>query len=359
MVERKWLRKQKTSVARKIAQDSSTASKHTISPAMIQRALEDPSPDNLTPEVVASLQESHGNAFVNSLVGGNNKVSGGLAHPIQAKLTVTPAGDQYEQEADAVAAQVVQTMNNGGGQSETAQRAGEEEELQMKRISRVEEEELMQGKRIDRAGEEEELQMKRIDRMEEEELQMKRIDRYTPEEDPAADVPDNDPGPVDNEPEQDPVAPMPNERPENVPVVGNDAEEELQMKRIQREGEEEELQMKRIQRAEDPMGGMEVSQDIENAIQQKAGSGNPLPDTVKGPMENAMGADFSNVRVHNDNESDALNKSVAAKAFTTGSDIFFGKDEFKPNSKDGQELLAHELTHVVQQTGAQRKEKED
>jgi hypothetical protein len=78
-------------------------------------------------------------------------------------------------------------------------------------------------------------------------------------------------------------------------------------------------------------------------------------------MEGAFGADFSGVRVHTDSKSDSLNRSVQAKAFTTGSDIFFRSGTYQPASSGGQELLAHELTHVVQQGGAsvQRRDNDD
>ena len=65
-----------------------------------------------------------------------------------------------------------------------------------------------------------------------------------------------------------------------------------------------------------------------------------------------MGADFSGVRVHTDTQSDQLNRSIQAKAFTTGQDVFFRSGEYNPGSKGGQELIAHELTHVVQQNGS-------
>jgi hypothetical protein len=55
--------------------------------------------------------------------------------------------------------------------------------------------------------------------------------------------------------------------------------------------------------------------------------------------------------VHTDSQSDQLNKSIQAKAFTTGQDIFFRQGAYEPNSRGGQELIAHELTHVVQQNG--------
>ncbi|MBR8841045.1 MAG: DUF4157 domain-containing protein [Stigonema ocellatum SAG 48.90 = DSM 106950] len=68
-------------------------------------------------------------------------------------------------------------------------------------------------------------------------------------------------------------------------------------------------------------------------------------------MVQAFGTDFSGVKVHTDSRSDHLNKSVQARAFTTGQDIFFRQGEYSPGSHSGQELLAHELTHVVQQNG--------
>jgi hypothetical protein len=91
--------------------------------------------------------------------------------------------------------------------------------------------------------------------------------------------------------------------------------------------------------------------DIETSIQQSRGSGQPLPDDIKQPMEQAFGADFGGVRVHTDGKSDNLNKSIQARAFTTGQDIFFRQGEYSPGSSTGKELLAHELTHVVQQNG--------
>ena len=68
-------------------------------------------------------------------------------------------------------------------------------------------------------------------------------------------------------------------------------------------------------------------------------------------MGQAMGADFGGVRVHTDVRSDQLNQSIQAKAFTTGRDVFFRQGEYKPGSREGLELIAHELTHVVQQRG--------
>jgi hypothetical protein len=69
-------------------------------------------------------------------------------------------------------------------------------------------------------------------------------------------------------------------------------------------------------------------------------------------MEPVFGADFSQVRVHTDTQANTLNRTLSARAFTTGRDIFFRQGEYRPGSSTGQELIAHELTHVVQQGGA-------
>lgn len=98
--------------------------------------------------------------------------------------------------------------------------------------------------------------------------------------------------------------------------------------------------------------GGEVAPEVEQAIQQARGGGWPLDRQVQASMEDAFGADFGQVRVHTGPQADALNQSLSARAFTTGHDIFFGEGQYNPQSSAGQELLAHELTHVVQQRGA-------
>ena len=98
-------------------------------------------------------------------------------------------------------------------------------------------------------------------------------------------------------------------------------------------------------------GDEEVTPEFEQAIQSARGSGQPLDSNVRAQMEPAFGADFSSVRVHTDHRADSLNRSVDARAFTTGRDIFFRQGEYKPGSTTGEGLIAHELTHVVQQKG--------
>jgi hypothetical protein len=101
----------------------------------------------------------------------------------------------------------------------------------------------------------------------------------------------------------------------------------------------------------DMMGGAEVSSDVESRIQAARGSGSPIAENHRAKLESAFGTDFSGVRVHTDGKADKLNQSMQARAFTTGQDIFFRQGEYQPGSKEGQSLLAHELTHVRQQRG--------
>ncbi len=98
-------------------------------------------------------------------------------------------------------------------------------------------------------------------------------------------------------------------------------------------------------------GQVEVQPDIERAINARRGGGQPLDSGVRGRMEPAFRADFSGVRVHTDAEADNLNRSLNARAFTTGRDVFFRSGAYNPGSSTGRELIAHELTHVVQQAG--------
>ena len=214
--------------------------------------------------------------------------------PIQAKLTIGQPGDKYEQEADSVADRVMAMSEPAQVQREEL--GEEEEELQMKPLADtisplVQREELPE--------EEEELQMKPEDNLvqreelpEEEELQMKSVDNSIQRE----------------------------ELPE----------------------EEEELQMK-----QSALSTQTATPDLESQLNSSKGGGNSLSDDVRSFMEPRFGADFSGVRVHTGSDAVQMNQGVNAQAFAHGSDIYFGAG--KAPGKDA--LTAHELTHVVQQTG--------
>jgi hypothetical protein len=90
---------------------------------------------------------------------------------------------------------------------------------------------------------------------------------------------------------------------------------------------------------------------VERAVDSARGGGEPLAREVRSPMEASFGADFGHVRVHRDEAAAGLARQLGARAFATGSDVFFGAGNFDPSRSAGRELLAHELAHVVQQTG--------
>jgi hypothetical protein len=140
--------------------------------------------------------------------------------------------------------------------------------------------------------------------------------------------------------------------------IPEEEEEELQMRSapagqvaLQRQelpGEEEELMMKRDDQRVGPQGG-QVPPEAAAAIRRARGGGRPLTGPLVEQMSASLGHDFSGVRVHTDAEADALNQQLQAKAFTSGSDIFFRRGEYTPGSLGSRELIAHELSHAAQQ----------
>jgi hypothetical protein len=88
---------------------------------------------------------------------------------------------------------------------------------------------------------------------------------------------------------------------------------------------------------------------IVQRIAEEKGSGQPLEPKARSEMEAAFNRDFSGVRIHTDVIADKLSKELDAEAFTSGKDIFFKKGTYAPQQSQGKELLAHELTHTMQQ----------
>ena len=95
----------------------------------------------------------------------------------------------------------------------------------------------------------------------------------------------------------------------------------------------------------------EVHPDVQSTIDATRGGGGSLDGGVADRLSPSLG-DLSDVRVHTGDTADALNSAVAARAFATGTDVYFAQGEYKPNTSDGDRLIAHELAHVVQQRGA-------
>lgn len=96
----------------------------------------------------------------------------------------------------------------------------------------------------------------------------------------------------------------------------------------------------------------EPARDAIAHLQRSPSHGKPLPLPTRTRYESAFGRSFAHVRVHTRQEAADLNQALQAHAFTRGSDIYFARGQYDPSSASGQHLLAHELTHVVQQNHA-------
>ena len=246
---------------------------------------------------------------------------------VQPKVKVGQPGDKYEVEADQVADQVVNKQQPGAASTITTtpasvQTMSEDERIQEKPIAeRIQPLTHLSGTSpLQRMEEEESVQLQ-----EEEEVQT------MPEED------------------------VQMQEEEEVQMMSE--EEDIQM---QEEGEEvqlqedEDVQMQEeedeVQARENPGNtGLNTTANISRTIRNTRGQGSPLPGGVQTQMESGFGADFSGVRIHTGSESVAMNQTLGAQAFTNGNDIHFNQNRFNPATTEGQTLLAHELTHTIQQ----------
>jgi hypothetical protein len=226
---------------------------------------------------------------------------------IQPKLTIGQPGDQYEQEADRMADQVVQRLaenNNAAAAPPTPVSPG----IQRKCADCEKEEQLQQK---EEPGEEEQLRMKPI---------------------------------------FESAAPPPDDDTVQRKCAACEEEEKVQHQEME---EEEPLQTKSLMRkSAEGRGGYTASPQLTSQLNSSKSGGSPLPDGTRIDMEGAIGSDFSSVRVHTDNSAAQMNKELGAQAFTHGSDVYFGTGKYDTGSTEGQRLLGHELTHVVQQGSA-------
>ena len=212
---------------------------------------------------------------------------------IQTKLTIGQPGDKFEQEADLTADSVVQKLSQPDSPS-----------IQKK---------TQAAKSAATAGT---LALK----------QQKPIQENAPEQEVETDA---------------------EERLQKKPIFESSAESDDEPN-VQRDcgacAEEETLQAK-----SDTAGS---PQGIESRLSSTKGLGSPLPRSTQSSMEQAFGVDFGGVRVHTGSDAVQMNRELGAHAFTHGSDIYFNAGKYDTSSQSGQHLLAHELTHTVQQGGA-------
>ena len=118
--------------------------------------------------------------------------------------------------------------------------------------------------------------------------------------------------------------------------------------------EEEIVQSKPLASFIQKMGnytGMTASDSVSQKINSTKGGGNNLDSSTKSFMENRFGTDFSGVKIHTGDYAVQMSQELNAQAFTVGNDVYFNSGKYNPNSNSGKHLLAHELTHTVQQGG--------
>ncbi|CAM1345294.1 eCIS core domain-containing protein [Tenacibaculum amylolyticum] len=171
---------------------------------------------------------------------------------------------------------------------------------------------------------------------------------------------------------------------ENNTVQKKEGEEEVQQKPLASEvtpfvqrmegGDEESVQQKTEDELVQKMEEETVQEKEEEEVQTKThnsstknqglslepklrrGNGGQQMETgIRSEMETGFGADFKHIKIHNDSEAAKMSSSIGAQAFTHGNDIYFNKGKYNPNSREGKHLLAHELTHTIQQKGMVQK----
>ncbi len=210
---------------------------------------------------------------------------------VQPKLTIGQPGDRYEQEADNMADQVVQKLDTKSTPEILGKTNGQTSlSIQQLPVSKEnKEEEKIQEK--ENKGFEEDNEIRRKPAFE---------GRVLPEDNP-----------------------------------------EIQKKCADCEQEEN------VQRKSDNTASSTSS--LESRLSSSRGGGSPLPKDTRKDLENSFSADFSSVRIHTGSSAVQMNRELNAQAFTHGSDIYFNQGKFNTQNSNGKHLLAHELTHTIQQ----------
>jgi hypothetical protein len=249
------------------------------------------------------------------IIGGG--MVGGDMSRIQPKLTVGAPDDQYEQEADRVARQVMSMPDTAP--ATPLQRAGIPEEAPKEAEDK---DKLLQASSLSVVG--------------------------------AAITPLARHSPFQRQPEEEPEEPE-KEATLQRSHIANAANSTNAEGALQRQPEVEEDEAQQVQPAQTVQAkssaslteSFEAGEEVESRLNRSKGGGSPLPEAVRTFMEPRFGTDFNQVRVHTGSDAIQMNRDVGAQAFTHGADIYYG-DGHSPGDLD---LTAHELTHVVQQTG--------
>lgn len=120
---------------------------------------------------------------------------------------------------------------------------------------------------------------------------------------------------------------------------------------VQRQSREEENNGEKGEIRANESGNNSLDKNLQNRLIQLKEEGSPLPEPTRAFMESRFGTDLSSVKVHKGSGAVELGREINALAFTSGKDIYFGENQYRPGTVRGDRLLAHEITHVVQQRG--------
>lgn len=220
----------------------------------------------------------------------------------QTKLTVGQPGDKYEQEADKVASQVVSNQPakaNAFQSGDISPVQSKELQEPVQRMDDPEKEKKKVQPKEEKKEEDKKVQMNVDEREEDKKLQK--------QEQPM-------PAPEEKKKEDDNAAPTVMAKHE----PGDDGPADI----------------------------------LSDQLQRKKGNGQAMAPATQKDMSRKIGADLSGVRIHTGSDAVAMTKQLHAQAFTHGNDIYFNEGKYNTGSRDGNKLLAHELTHVVQQNAA-------
>jgi len=257
---------------------------------------------------------------------------------VQKKLTTGTVGDKYETEADNVADKVVNKRNTGGLLQSKSENAVQQKPIS-ESISTVQKQDLAQEKPLQKKGKEKEEDkkvQKKSDKEEDKKVQKK------------------------GEKEEDKKVQKKSDKEEDKKVQKKGEKEEdkkVQKKCADCENEDKKAQKKEEKKDEKPVQAKfkesnSVNEGVENTLNSSKGGGSAMDKNTKQEMESGFGADFSDVNIHTDSKAVQMSEQLGAQAFTHGSDVYFNKGKYNPESKEGKHLLAHELTHTIQQTGS-------
>ena len=237
---------------------------------------------------------------------------------IQPKLNMGKVGDKYEIEADRAADQIVAKGNESStpfiAPAPSIQKQTEEDVQKQENETEVQQKPLVE--KITPG-----VQLKA-----EEEIQQKKTESNLQAKEQISSVESI------------------NTTPDLKPVVQKQTEKEVQSKEDEevQEKEEENVQKQSTSAGDD-------GSNIESQLSDSKGGGSPMDSGTQSEMKSGFGADFSGVRVHNDSNAIQMNQELGSQAFTNGNDIYFNEGKYNPDSDSGKHLLAHELTHTVQQ----------